>query len=493
VEPIFGVIEKPIDIIDRDAEWRQLKDAWTSARSELVFVVGRRRIGKSYLLARFAQAVGGIYYQATRRTEAEQLAGLSRTLGQHYGDDALRRGSGFSDWEALFGYLLDRAQGKPCLLILDEFPYLTDAAQALPSVIQQLWDHELDNGRFKLVLSGSYVTAMERLEAADQPLYGRRTAKLAIGPFGVPEAAQFVPNWSARDQVTAYGLFGHLPGHLALLDPARTLAQNVVTHCLNPTGRLVDDAQHTLDAFAAEPAVHYSILEAIASGETTWRGITSRVGRSGGALSRPLKWLGDMGLVKRRAKITEPRPDRSRQVNYSIVDPYLVFWYRIVAPLVHAGSVGMVDPQALWTEVVAPKIDNHMGAVFEQVCRDFIAGEASKPSPELPFRPMRVGSWWDDATQDEVDVVAIGPNGELLVGEAKWGSVTQQHLTTLRKRAEIIQAKLKLTTDPVLVLFTGRGQADKIVLDEVAAGRVVLHGVDDLVSVRPPAQNIHPP
>jgi hypothetical protein len=32
----------------------------------------------------------------------------------------------------------------------------------------------------KLVLSGSHITAMKQLEDADQPLYGRRTARIDI-------------------------------------------------------------------------------------------------------------------------------------------------------------------------------------------------------------------------------------------------------------------------------------------------------------------------
>ena len=474
--------EKPADVIDRETEWAALQDLWASPRPDLAFAVGRRRVGKSHVLSRFARAVGGVYYQATRRTEAEQLAGLARVVGEHLRDPALRLGSGFASWEDLFAYVAGQADGDPFLLVLDEFPYLADAAPALPSVIQKLWDHDWAGTRMKLILSGSYVTAMERLEAADQPLYGRRTARLTFAPFGVAEAAQFVPSWSAQNQLTAFGLFGHLPGHLALLDADRPLAANVAAHLLSASGRLVDDAQHVLDAFTAEAAVHYSILEAIAGGETTWSGITNRVGRSGGALSRPLAWLAAMGLVERAVPITEKRPDRSKRAVYRVADPYLAFWHRVVAPLVHTGSIGLVDPERLWDEAVRPKVDDHMGPVFEAVCRDFVGRQARRNPGALPFRPLRVGAWWDAASREEVDVVAVGGKGEVLVGEAKWGPVTERHLATLRRRAALVEADVSGAKETHLALFTGRGEADRAVQAEAEAGRLLLFTADDLVA-----------
>jgi hypothetical protein len=474
-------LRKPAEVFDRDPEWRTLETLWSRPRPDLVFAVGRRRVGKSFLLTRFAEQVGGIYYQATRRTEAEQLASLTRVIGHHFGDPALQRGIAFPSWEDLFGYVADRADGDPFLLVLDEFPYLAGAAPALPSIVQSLWDHDWQRTRLKVVLSGSYITAMNRLEEVDQPLYGRRTAKLLLGPFGFADAARFIPGYDVRDQLLAYGIFGHLPGHLALIDPARPLAENVAEAMLAPTGRLADEAQHMLDAFAAEAHVHYSIIEAIAGGEQTWSGITKRVGRSGGALLRPLQWLEEMQVVARVAPITESNPQRSKKTLYRIVDPYVAFWHRAVSRLVNAGSLGLVEPARLWEEAVVPGLDDYMGAVFEEICRDFV-----RRSDRLPFRPMRVGEWWDPGSSNQVDVVALGGKGLLLVGECKWGRVVGGDLALLRERAQLIAAELRNITRIHAVLFSARGEADDEVLREAAEGTVLYFRGEDL---REPSRN----
>jgi AAA+ ATPase superfamily predicted ATPase len=469
-------VPKAADLIDRDSEWESLSGIWEKRGPSLVFVVGRRRVGKSFLLSRFARQVGGIYYQATRRTEGEQLGSLSRVIGAHFGDAALQHGVAFPSWEDLFRYVTQRADGNPFLLVLDEFPYLAAAAPALTSIIQGLWDHEWSGSRIKLVLSGSYITAMNRLEQVDQPLYGRRTGKLLIGPFAFADAARFIPSYSVRDQLLAYGLFGHLPGHLALLDPDRPLAANVSEALLSQTGRLVDEAQHMLDAFTSDAHVHYSIIEAIAGGEQTWSGITKRVGRSGGALLRPLQWLEEMQVIARVAPVTERTPFRSKRVIYRIVDPYVGFWHRTVARLVNAGSLGLVEPEHLWDEVVVPELDDYMGAVFEEVCRDFVR----KNPGRLPFRPLRVGEWWDSGSTQQVDVVAVGAQGELLVGECKWGRVTAAHLAALRTRGDAVAAELGGIRRVYTALFTGRGDIVEEVRRESEAGSVLVFRGEDL-------------
>lgn len=461
-------MEKPTAIHDRDAEWTELARIWQRPTPELVFVLGRRRVGKSFLLSRFARAAKGIYYQATRRTETEQLARLSTLVGEHFDDPALRHGGPFPDWEGLFRYVAERAGGEPFLFVLDEFPYLSAAAPALPSILQSLWDHEWPESRMKLVLSGSHITAMKQLEDADQPLYGRRTARIEIEPFDYFHAAEFVPDYSAMDRLRAYGAFGGLPGHLALLDAGESLGDNVAKQMLRPTGRLLDEAQHMLDAFLGDAQVHYSVIEAIAGGERSWNGITKRVGRDGGSLSRAVQWLIDMRLVERVVPITEANPQKSKRTLYRIIDPYVDFWHRFISPMNSAGMIGLAPAERLWTDQVQPRLDDYMGGVFESVCRDFV-----RKGQGIPLQPIRVGEWWDSGSQNQVDVVALGAEGQLLVGECKWGTVRGSDLMKLRVRANLLIQDLAEAPHPVhLAIFSGGAIAPEVER-EVKAGRVL--------------------
>ena len=67
--------------IDRHLERSALADAWASSRPELVVVHGRRRVGKSELLSRWAAGKPVVYFVAAQQLERDQLADLGRALG----------------------------------------------------------------------------------------------------------------------------------------------------------------------------------------------------------------------------------------------------------------------------------------------------------------------------------------------------------------------------------------------------------------------------
>jgi len=450
------LFDKPSDLLDRDREWARLAEAVRAPGPDLLLVLGRRRAGKSYLLTRFARAAGGVYYQATRKTEREQLLDVSRVLGERF-DDAVLRRVALPGWDDVFAYVAERAAGEPFVFVLDEFPYLADAAPALPSIVQAWWDHRLVDTRVSLVLSGSHVTAMKRLVASDQPLYGRRTGRLDIRPFDYLDAARFVPDWSPHDKLRLYAVFGGLPGHLALVDPAGTLAGNAARHLLDAAGRLHDEAAHVFDAFLTDAAVHYSVVEAIASGEQRWSRIASRVGKQTSALQRPLEWLLDMEVVERVAPVTEyPRPSSKRTL-YRLADPYLTFWYRFVADVKGRGLAALAESVELWERLVAPRLDEeHVAHVFEDACRQFVARGMH---PSLPFRPVQVGSWWSADASEEVDVVALDGQGGLLVGECKWGAADGRDLDRLVRRGRLVTNEAGGVSRVTPVLFTAGGLA----------------------------------
>ncbi len=54
------------------------------------------------------------------------------------------------------------AADERLLVILDEWPYLAGSSRRLASVLQHVWDENLQQTRLMLVLSGSYLSVMER-------------------------------------------------------------------------------------------------------------------------------------------------------------------------------------------------------------------------------------------------------------------------------------------------------------------------------------------
>jgi len=118
-------VGKPADVFDRDEEWADLAEFAGSSLPGLriAVVYGRRRQGKSYLLRRVADAVGGLYHLATEQAEAISLRRFGDSLASWAG---LSAGAfGFSGWEQALGTAAEviaaaPSREAPPLLVIDE-------------------------------------------------------------------------------------------------------------------------------------------------------------------------------------------------------------------------------------------------------------------------------------------------------------------------------------------------------------------------------------
>src|SRR5690606_10606719 len=151
--------------------------------------------------------------------------------------------TGLGDWLGVLTYLARKANDMPGLVVvLDEFPYLVEGDQALPSIIQKFWDAVVaDEGKLNLVLCGSMIAQMEDLLAEKNPLYGRQTLRLEVKASPLRDAPGFCPNYPAEDRILASAVFGGIPFYLRLCDPAASLKENVINLLLADTGTLVDE------------------------------------------------------------------------------------------------------------------------------------------------------------------------------------------------------------------------------------------------------------
>ena len=117
-----------------------------------------------------------VYWVASRNTAANLRRSLAEALWQHE-----RSGESGTppqepivaaeylpearSWRELFRYAGRVAAGKRFILILDELPYAVEADSALPSELQNTWDHDLKETGLALVVAGSHVGMMVKTNA----------------------------------------------------------------------------------------------------------------------------------------------------------------------------------------------------------------------------------------------------------------------------------------------------------------------------------------
>ncbi|WP_436348404.1 ATP-binding protein [Natronorubrum sp. FCH18a] len=391
------------NFVNRTEELSRLADLYESNDAKLGVIFGRRRLGKTELVKQsLEQYDDAVIYQAKQKTSALQLEQFVETASESYPDLARIR----EDWEAVLGYLTD----QDAIIVLDEFPYLVEQDQSLPSVLQAMFDHELDDSSSTVVLVGSSISMME--EAAllgNSPLYGRSSLKLDVRqlPFGA--AMEFFDDaYTADEQVLTWGIFGGVPYYLEEVSPEATLEENVYRAILSRHGSLHDEPDYVLRMELTEPTRYFSILEAIAGGSTSRNEIAGTTGIDYNQLSKYLNRLSRLRLVDQHVPITEQK-ERSKRSRYRIRDPFFRFWFHFVY-----GTGDRYDELEAdaYEVLIEPELADFVSHAFEELC----CSALRTCYPEYTITDT--GQWW---YQDhEIDVVGVTAGETLIVGECKF-------------------------------------------------------------------------
>ena len=425
--------------IDRQRDLADLNRLLDREGAQFLLVYGRRRVGKTTLLTRWAadsaarSGVPFIYWIASRNTPTVLRRGLTEVLwrwqirlqqgGQPPVEPSVAQDLStempiFPTWRALFQQIAKTVGSRRVILILDEFSYAIESSQPLASELRNAWDQTLKDSNIFMVISGSHIEAMEQLQYYDSPLYGRFTAQLPVDPLPFGALTEFFPHYSAAERVTVYAILGGMPGYLERFDDRQTLKTNVQAQIFDRTGMFRLEPFALISDEVREPRNFLAIMSAIARGNHTVESIVQTSG-----LKRPnvggryLQRLQELHMVERRVPATVPRDQRTTLGRYYLEDNYLRFYFRFVHPNLDLLELGLLDE--LWGV-----IDEKMPAFVEQytfkdLCREWILAQAR--AGRLPFRPQQVGEYWGADAQ--VDVVAINwRERAILLAEAKWGT-----------------------------------------------------------------------
>lgn len=407
--------------LNRREELHALQRRWETGGAQLFTLWGRRRVGKTLLLLEFARDKRHLYFEATSGTRADQLADFADRLAEAAGRAALA----VPDWRTGLDAVADWAQEGPVLVVLDEFQFLARENRDIGSIINVWWRERGEALPIFLVLSGSEVGFFEReVVRHSATTYGRRAGQLRLRPFAPRDVQLFLPGWSAEERIAAYAVFGHMPYYLDQVRESASLAENILDLVLRPDGLLHEEARLLLDQELPDASAYFSVLRAIAAGQTRVAQIAERTGVPGGTsrVSQMLDTLRKLWLVRRELPVTVANPERSRQSFYRITDPYLRFWFRFVLPAQGRLADGEGAERHLRGRVL-PQLDEFVSApAFEEVCQDWLRREVDAAA---------VGWWWGKVRETrgaalrdvdrELDAVAVDDDGDVVaIGSCKW-------------------------------------------------------------------------
>lgn len=451
---------------NRSDELAALEERWSSGRTELFVLYGRRRVGKSHLLLHFGERHRQLYFEATAGSSRDHLEDLSAELAALTGRRIFAE-QPLDNWRAAFAALGELLDEGPIMIVLDEFQFIARQEPEIGSLLNRfIADHGSNPGLF-LCICGSEVSFFEQQMEYGATTYGRRTGSLKLSPFRWSEIGPFVEGWSVDDQIRAWAVFGGVPYYLNEIAPEQGIASAILRSVLYPDGLLREEPRFLLaqEGRIREMDNYISVLRAIAAGKTRLQEIAAHLGRNRGEEARPfLEVLEQMELVERRYPITQAP---SKKVHYAISDPFLRFWFRFVSGnerRLHTRQ----DAERFLKAHIMPALDKFVSEeAFERVCQDW----ASERVPGA----VEAGRWWGSIRRSEsgrlrnrrfeADVAVVDEREEVIaLGSCKWAdrdTADHEHATTELDKLEVIRDHLG-ADDARLMLFDRVGFSPRL-------------------------------
>lgn len=460
--------------VNREAELKLLRRLYESDEAALAVIYGRRRMGKTTLaLESISDRDDAIYYQATRGTTEQQISAfISDAATVYSGITRIRE-----EWEALFEYLAE----QDAVVVIDEFPYLVAQMEALPSILQRVWDHVAEGTATTFVLTGSAIGMMhEYALEGTAPLYGRvskrPSGEIEVGPLQFDAAMSFFPEYAPSEQVMTYGIFGGTPEYLRAVRDDESLEENVTRTLLRRDGGLHEEPENVLQRELDEVNRYFAILKSIAEGNRVMNEIAQGAGVNSSSVGYYLDRLNDLRIVDRQYPVTVD-PDRSRKGRYRIADPLFRFWFRFVYGRTARYEVYGEDAYA---DLIEPKLPSFVSDTFEHLSQRTVLYEYGD---EYRF-VEEPGNWWDGSGH-EIDVVAPTSEGTLLVGEAKFQRqpIGYEVLSRLEEEAPLVDWQPDEGGEPEYeyALFSRSGFRSSVEEAESERNDLRLFTVDEVV------------
>ena len=324
--------------IGREAEMARLKGLLSSRSASLIVVRGRRRIGKSRLLAEFGKELRSLFFSGippARKTTAQSQRNEFTYQLERAGLPGIKP----DDWGNIFWHLSKYTAEGPVLIVFDEISWMGEKDPNFLGKLKTAWDMYFSkNPQLILVLCGSIPSWIEENILSNTGFVGRISIDLILEELPLNVCNAF---WHPKEKrITAYEKFkllsvtGGIPLYLERIKPELPAEQNIRELCFMQGGLLVREFDEIFsDLFSRKNASHKEIVSCVAGGPKDLGQICEELKKGlGGGYSRHLDDLVKAGFVQRDFTWSLDSGKESKLSKYRLSDNYLRFYLKYIAP-----------------------------------------------------------------------------------------------------------------------------------------------------------------
>ncbi|MCG8331840.1 MAG: AAA family ATPase [Chitinophagales bacterium] len=356
--------------IGREEEKKLLKKALQSNQAEMVSVIGRRRIGKTFLVKNVCKEHIVFELTGTKNAPlAEQLQNFTYALQLSSKDFIIPKPP--ANWMEAFFMLINYLKKSPKeikpVVFLDELPWLATHKSGFLRGLSFFWNSWAVNENIVLIICGSAASWMiQKVVNHTGGLHNRITQRIHLKPFTLSETERFL---RANNNVKLnrfhilqlYMAMGGIPHYLKEVEAGKSATQNIENICFSEIGLLRDEFSNLYPALFDHSDNHMAIVRTLAKkrkGMTRNELINIAKLPNGGSVTKALNELHQSGFID----IFYPFGKKKNNRLYRLMDEYSIFYLQFMEKNIREGSdtwhhLSQTSEYKIWC-----------GFAFENIC-----------------------------------------------------------------------------------------------------------------------------
>jgi len=472
------------EIIGRHEHVARMHKALKSDKAEMVALVGRRRVGKTYLIRKVYDHVmdfelTGIQYA----TKGEQLHNFVIAMTQYFpGYPISTRPSSWLDaFHELSQALEQYDRGRKQVVFIDELPWLGSKRSGFIKGLSHFWNSWASKRNIVVVICGSAASWMiDKVINNKGGLHNRVTMLLQLDPFTLAETEAYCKYRNIKlnryQILQIYMVMGGIPMYLDQLQPGLSAVQNIQEVCFSRLGYLRQEFDRLFASLFDNYQNHIEIVRALATkrrGMTRQEIIAASSFSNGGMLSSILEELFLSGFIG----IYSAYDKKTKQRLYRLTDAYSLFYLTYLDKLGPNTNTDFTKLSDL------PSWKSWSGYTFENICMAHIdhMREAMGISGIATSTSTFIAKPKDGFTGAQIDLLIDRNDQSINICEMKYSTtdyeLTKTEAAKIENRKKVFRYHTKTKKHLFTTLVTTHGVIDNAHRLNHVDGEVVL---DDL-------------
>ncbi len=454
-------------LVGRTQEKEILTRAFRSSEPEMVAVIGRRRVGKTFLVREALKGKIDLEFTGIQNTTSKpQIENFHFLISEFVKHDDLPVPK---NWHSAFRQLIrvlgkQKKRKRKFVIFFDELPWLASKKSGFLDAFGFFWNNWASKNNILVVICGSAASWMiQRVVQNRGGLHNRITKRIHLKPFTLRETEAYFKhqniNLNHYQIAQLYMIMGGIPHYLKEVEAGKSAVQNIDDICFSDTGLLRDEFVSLYPALFEKADNHIAVVRALGQ---KWKGLSRKeivqiTGLpKGGGLSKILKELTHSGFVS----AYYPFGKKKKEMLYRLTDEYSLFYLHFI-------ENKRIQEPGMWKRLSqTPVYQSWSGYAFESLCLKHtlqvkkalqIAGIYSETS-SFTF----AGN--DDLAGIQIDLLIDRNDGVINLCELKFHRgkflISKEYADKLEQKRNIFTRISKTNKQVFITLITASGMTE---------------------------------